>query len=443
MGPTRPPFEAGGPWSGSMSIEEFLAHVKEEVPEEANAIYLTLNKVVGNILREPCETKFRTLKKDNKRVAQKLCSSMAAVSVLLLVGFQDTEEAFHCPLETDLEQMKIAKDLLLDLTMDLDALADTPTSEVRPTSPYFKQEANALDSLLGEPVSNATPLASVTTVPVELLPEDPMECTAPAVEGTSLTLAESVRSLPPRAMSPARLEKPSLKKQSSSRTAGIHDFQKREKPKQHELQQAALEEVKRIQEERYRQFQSDPANRDSEAYSRPPTGCFDSRASTAPSTPGEWLSQESKRLSDNLKGTSEILSDTLNDASRQLGEASKTLGSSIAEVAESLSTKSLGSRRAASAASGPLEACEDEVGPLPGRFRVVGKMGAIVRQGEEKDTPVVDVLVEGTEFVGLDLASCSADRAPRLRLEAPITGWVTLKMGIVERVADEASDEFG
>mmetsp|Transcript_37799 Transcript_37799/g.112840 ORF Transcript_37799/g.112840 Transcript_37799/m.112840 type:complete len:480 (-) Transcript_37799:122-1561(-) len=479
-------------------MDEFIADIRLEVPpEQASEVYTTLAKVFGNILRNPCDDKFRTLRKNNKLVAGSLGTSMSAVSLLCLVGFEDEEDVFHCPMTADLEQMRAANAVLQDMTLNFDLLESRPqpaqagplqssaqpatssksapplrraprTSEEERGRAEQAEQLQALRALQGQrhreagapaaasgPTSSAAAMAEVPPpVQPDLLADGPSLGNAGAAGevwgDTPLQLPEHLA--PPQ--QPGELEgaAPVFQREISesnapllgdldsvageerqgARKAGprtLYSFKKRDAA--HNSGDAdVMEELKLMQQEKYRQFQSDPRAWDSEVYLRPPTGRFDgssrtSSASTAPSSPGEWFSQESKRLSEGLKDASTRLTAGLNGVAGQLG------------------AKSWGTWKASEAKSAEEEPEHLwQVGPLPGRFCVVGKSGAIVREGVEKDTPTVDVLHRGTTFVGLELATSSGG-APRLRLEVPLCGWLTVKKGIVERVVEEDAAEFG
>jgi len=120
----------GSSWFGAVEgklllrMEEFLADIRRELPvEKASEVYATLAKIMGNVLRNPGEPKFRTLKKDKKLVTDNICCSLAAVSLLLAVGFEDQDDTYHCPMTTDLEHMEEAAALLHHMVMSLNALA--------------------------------------------------------------------------------------------------------------------------------------------------------------------------------------------------------------------------------------------------------------------------------------------------------------------------------
>jgi len=68
--------------------------------------------VLGNIADKPSEPNYRTLKKDDKKIADTLLKHPSAVSILLAAGFEDQGEALHCPGTADLRTMGEAVTLL-------------------------------------------------------------------------------------------------------------------------------------------------------------------------------------------------------------------------------------------------------------------------------------------------------------------------------------------
>jgi len=72
-------------------------------------------------------------------------------------------------------------------------------------------------------------------------------------------------------------------------------------------------------------------------------------------------------------------------------------------------------------------------GPLPARFRVVGKGAVPVRAGVEKDSHAVQSLRMPMEFVVVESKS-SSDGTFCMRIEDPYRGWLSWKPSIMRRV---------
>mmetsp|Transcript_148524 Transcript_148524/g.377827 ORF Transcript_148524/g.377827 Transcript_148524/m.377827 type:complete len:318 (+) Transcript_148524:118-1071(+) len=111
-------------------MEEFLGRVRDELPgDEAMECYSTLTLVFGNILRNPTELKYRTLKKANKIVSGKLGKSNAALALLLAAGFEENSEAYVFPEDASFQQMDVAMEAL-----QAALLASAPLTEVPPST---------------------------------------------------------------------------------------------------------------------------------------------------------------------------------------------------------------------------------------------------------------------------------------------------------------------
>eukprot|EP00928_Gymnodinium_smaydae_P038219 TRINITY_DN26404_c0_g1_i1.p1 TRINITY_DN26404_c0_g1~~TRINITY_DN26404_c0_g1_i1.p1 ORF type:complete len:339 (+),score=64.36 TRINITY_DN26404_c0_g1_i1:32-1048(+) len=93
-----------------MSLDEVvraaLLRAAEEIPtEERAAIRETLLKVFRNVLENPGNEKFRSLKKANALVRERL-KHPASVAILRLCGFEDVGESYTCSPVADLTAMR-------------------------------------------------------------------------------------------------------------------------------------------------------------------------------------------------------------------------------------------------------------------------------------------------------------------------------------------------
>merc|ERR1719454_232490 len=96
-------------------------------PEVFAEAHKTLSKIFGNIIADPTNEKFRSLKKANAVVQDKL-RHPACVQALLLCGFQDTGDTYVCRANADLSLMR-------QFTSSLkayDPLSATPASSSAP-----------------------------------------------------------------------------------------------------------------------------------------------------------------------------------------------------------------------------------------------------------------------------------------------------------------------
>lgn len=465
-------------------MEEFLADIRMELPaEQSKEVYATLAKVLRNIVRNPSESKFRTLKKDNQLVAENICISMAAVSFLLLIGFEDCDSHYHCPFSTDLEQIRFASVLLEHMTMSLDFLTKPgPASTSAKAMPIVSRNAprtrdaqrpedkqndqlqalrasqqarhaestsshrvadgsqtreapSTLDLLTGAEENDARP------PPSDLLTGDPepleidffpgnLQGQGPQVFDLSLQDCEEQDLA-------SRLEAdPSVEgRRQAPRT--LRDFQKREsKGQNQETGAEELRSLRQAQQQKFKEFQQDPNARKSAEYLRPPSSCYAEKnkdpSSTAKQQTNSWLSEVSERFSSGLADTSKQLSEGLK-------ETSGRVSASLSEVTGRLSISGLGTWMPPSCSAPSTDSCS--VGPLPGRFRVIVRSGADVWKDVEKDGPPVGMLNFGEEVVGLELWT-DFEGTPHIRIESPLCGWLEVKPGVIHRVAEEVA-EFG
>jgi len=471
-------------------MEEFIEDIERELPPvQSKEVHTVLSKIMRNIMRNPCEPKFRTLRKDNKLVAESVCLSMAAVSLLLLVGFEDQDERYHCPMATDLEQMRAASEALDLRTMDLDALA---AASAPATLPVPQRSAPSQD--LGPrqvPVDLLTgePLRAKPELRADLLTGEPQM--HPAEFQGSYTEPDAI-SGDAHHKSPSRSAMG--KQQPASKS--LYAFQRRAAGQ--ELQKQDVADIRRLRQDRFEEFQKDPHARTSEAYMQPASGLcnpesgnsvspgkekseegLDSPSKEKPEQGlGEWFSGTAAHISARLSNTSEQFSRSLSKSSAQLScglattseQLSQSLSKTFPQVSAGLSDTSeqlsQGFSRTSQQLSSSLSRTVSQAGgwlgsptgqgpgtgetgggaPPPGRFEVVAAKGAMVRRDVDLESMSVGVLPQGTEFVGLELR-CIADsgeKLPRLRLEEPLRGWITCKPTIVSRVsADEQESVVG
>lgn len=330
-------------------MDEFLLDLHQELPaEQAKEICRTLAKVFGNILANPSEPKFRTLKKDNKSVAERICISIAAVQLLIQVGFEDHDESYCCPENSDLEHMRIIREGLENATMDLDVLA------------------------------------------------------APAQRSESST--------PQSPSSSGNLLSPTSSKGQKARS--LHDFKRREDGVPADRTAGDLKDLRQLQRQKFKEFKQNPYEQ------KPVMPVPDSSAPDSPAAQHQTRSDATSWLlqaSDNLSQASKHISNSLQETSVRLSEG-------FADMSTRFSS--------ASALSCTAEPA------IPCNLRVIYRSGALVRKGVGKDSPVVDVLRHGTLFVGVEKCKDS-EGGLRIRLEAPVAGWVSFKRGVMQEVHDE------
>ncbi|PFH35273.1 nucleoredoxin family protein [Besnoitia besnoiti] len=86
--------------------------------EERTVGYSTLVKVVSNILNNPGDPKYLTLKKSNASVQSKL-GNRNFIKILKLAGFQETPEAYKCSEYPDTGKLKEVRDVLNSLLLSM------------------------------------------------------------------------------------------------------------------------------------------------------------------------------------------------------------------------------------------------------------------------------------------------------------------------------------
>lgn len=445
-------------------MDEFLKGIDQELPPaQAQKVHGTLFKVLGNILRNPCEPKFRTLRKENKLVAENICISMAAVSLLFMIGFEDRDESYHCPMSTDLEQMQALSDVLRDMTLNLEALEHQSTTAPEPLQPaerpvvarknaersppesekQRRAQSEQLQALRAERHAQHTSSAPATNSSQELhtnqVPLEDLEDLI-TLESEPLTVNDLIPADVGEEQHGNMLKQDQVDGDHGSSTKGpprtAFEFKRRTESRQGPS--ANMEEIRRLQQERFKQFQNNSDARLSASYSQPPSGSLNPEVQWRTSKePGSdimsRMSDTSEHLFQGASQTSEKLSSGLADVSKQVSEG-------FAQHSARISSEFEGFRERISTggwfnAFAPAEAGP---GPLPARFRVISKLGALVRVGVEKDSDSVEMLQQHMEFTALE-SQMSMGGTLRLRLEEPLKGWVSFKATIIERVG-EASD---
>lgn len=463
-------------------MDEFIADIRRELPpDESSEVYATLGKIFANILRNPEQAKFRTLKKDNRLVAERLCGSMGAISLLFMVGFEDVDETYTCPMTTNLEQMAKAKETIEHMTMSLDMLDQPASSSTAPAAPATvsraapvtrttqriseedrrrsqqQQDLQALREARKEQHrENAKRPAMAITAPhpqptlppqppPDLLSGDTASGDGHCVDLLSGGYQDQQSTWPnPQQVFGSQQEdllagfgpheatvspdSGTLMQRKPVPKPTVYDFQRRDCTGQ-QLAAENLQDIRKLQKEKFKQFQRDPRAADSDVYAQPPSGVFvqngKSHAAAQPTAGlnSSWLADTTRQLSEGLKGTSERISSGFSDASEKLSKGLVNIaGCTAVPVMEP---------------GGP----ELDPGSLPGRFRVINNSGATVRSDVDGDSPILEVLDRGTVCMGTD-RGMGLDGQPRLRIQEPVTGWISLKQSMLERVW-ERPGEFG
>jgi len=241
-------------------MEELVNSIQEELPSQQRDVYETLSKVLANIVRNPAEPKYRTLKKDNRMVQDKICRSQAAVSLLLALGFEDSGTTYSCPSDASLEQMEEVVELLQCILASQEEEADT--SAVPAVVP-----ATELAAAQTAPRSSAKAAQN----PHSFARRDDMEKRrdeqANQLEAVRLVQKAQYTDVGSLGASTADASGADVKKKP---VRSAFDFESRSKQEQqHQKAVDGLEELRQKQREKFKDFQKDPAARQTEAYQRP------------------------------------------------------------------------------------------------------------------------------------------------------------------------------
>lgn len=92
-----------------------MAGLLEQISQDSPGALTTLRRILGNVVTSPDNTKYRTLKKTSKLVANDILPSQAAMSLLSAVGFNDCGDTLECPMDADLQVMSEVVDLIAAL----------------------------------------------------------------------------------------------------------------------------------------------------------------------------------------------------------------------------------------------------------------------------------------------------------------------------------------
>ena len=65
---------------------------KNKSPEKFDQILKTIHQVLGNILKDPLDTKFHKLKLQNKKIIEFISSNIECVNLLELLGFSQRQD---------------------------------------------------------------------------------------------------------------------------------------------------------------------------------------------------------------------------------------------------------------------------------------------------------------------------------------------------------------
>lgn len=226
-----------------MSIEDFAEAHK------------TLLKVMGNILADPTNEKYRTLRKENAAVKVKL-RHPACIAALKLCGFTDTPEAYVCRPAVDLALMRgmcaALKANPAPVATQVGSVGASAAADARGGAATRLVNGVIVRPPRGEEAEERGASEQAQARPAALA-EAPRPKTSQAQPGVA-----AAATAPAPAVASASAEAPKPKASQASAGGGpkktAFDFQRPvDHQKQKQDQETALAEARRQQKERYRQ----------------------------------------------------------------------------------------------------------------------------------------------------------------------------------------------
>lgn len=261
-------------------MEELIDQIGQELlPSQARETYETLAKIFGNILKNPTEVKFRTLKKDNKVIAAKVLRSKHAASLLLALGFDDEGGAYTCP-AVDVDTLSTAVDLLNCMVLTMPEEPKEEPAEAAPATAVASGAAavavGGASALAAKPSVVENPQGFKRRDDAEAKRQAQMDQLQAARAAKGAEYVENPSGPPPPAPSAAAgYPSASAAEESANakkKPATAFDFQDRGKKEQEKNKAAmSLEEMRRAQKEKFKDWKSDPNAKEQEAYKMPPS----------------------------------------------------------------------------------------------------------------------------------------------------------------------------
>jgi len=257
---------------------------KDLLPAQARETYQTLAKILGNILKNPGEEKFRSLKKENKMIAEKVSRSGNAVSLLLAIGFDDDGGMYRLPADTDLEMVRMAHDLLECMILSSEEPAPAPVEEAAtpaavPVSIALPVTAATKAAAAKAAVENPQGFGRRNLVDPKRQDQDDQLKAARAARGAQfaenpVSVVGAVGGPTPEPVAngytAGAAEAPEAPAKKTKE--GVHNFANRNKAEQEKNKAASsLEDMRRAQKDKYKEWEKDPDAKKQEAYQAPPS----------------------------------------------------------------------------------------------------------------------------------------------------------------------------
>merc|ERR1719461_1166937 len=90
-----------------------------------------LVKLLGNVLNDPNNTKYRAVKLTNKTIEEKLLPAAGAFEILFSVGFEEAEDKLLLPLDANMRTVERFRDAVINIDKKVEA--SVVTNPVRST----------------------------------------------------------------------------------------------------------------------------------------------------------------------------------------------------------------------------------------------------------------------------------------------------------------------
>lgn len=248
-------------------MEDLIGQIEVDVlPSQRGEVYQMLCKVLANIAEKPAEPKYRTLKKENKKVADTLLRHPAAVSVLMAAGFEDQGDSFLCPESADVEALTEGVALL-------ECIVASREGQDQPALPTAAAQPAAAVTSAPRPTASTAKAEKNPQMFVRRKDEEAQRQQA-ADQLASLRAARAQALAPQRGAPLAAAEDGSSPQDSGAKkpVKSAFDFEnRRAKEEQRNQATESLEEMRRRQKEKFAEFQADPNARNADVYKQPPS----------------------------------------------------------------------------------------------------------------------------------------------------------------------------
>lgn len=249
-------------------MEDLIDEIgKELLPSQAAHVYKTLGKVLGNIVKNPDEPKFRSLKKDNKIVSETLGKSKCAINLLLQVGFKDVGSMYQCPPSADLTDLMMAAELIecLAESMGTDSV-EVPKSAAPAPAPVAAQSGGYAKSAAPKAQQPLKGFTRNTTG------EEERKRAEQADQLAAIRADKASRPAPPVAEDtrPAPAQEPQDVGQSAKPIKSAFDFESKSKKQEAAKKtEQSLEDIRALQKQKYSQEKGDSDKWKAAEYQKP------------------------------------------------------------------------------------------------------------------------------------------------------------------------------